>query len=1054
MLHPSTSLTLLQIIRISISAFFIALSSTFVIAQDEKSTNQSGEIDEIVVTGVKASLLDAINKKRNAQDIRDIINAEDIGKLPDRNVAEALQRITGVQIGRDFGEGEEIAVRGIANVRVELNGTTQIGSDVTANSRGVTNFSMLPAEMFSSLEVIKSPSADETEGGLGAIVRLNTRKPLDSGPKRYISFNLNNVYGARSDQNVPAGSLYFKAPHVQFGNDNRFGAIFNFAHSARKARQDSMFVRGWQANNSGGTAGLHGDTNGLTAFAYDLDGNGVAGEPMVIEEATGKILELNDAIWRPRNIQTFLRDQDRETDTAKATFQLQTGDGSEFILDLSHSESTRYDIGYQHSVQLNGRQLTRDFRPADGATNFLDALTPNQTLMTAIVGNVRANRTNDRGAGIFVQPRRQPFEGDSSSVHFTFEKQIRDRLIMKAQVQVQEADEVQDQLYAGASYAFGSLPFTRFDFANGKDVLDVTNHVRTSDPLTEENRVDALDPSQFRMGGINYQPQYSNQTAQEFKLDFDYEVDWGNINMLEFGVRIASREGSRSRTRSRDTWNNRNDAPTNDADGILAGKFWTHPSQTSIDELLCPTGAWSADTRVCSESRIIVFPYDDVLEGASGNYDVSYVTIDAEWIMSMGDEMKTIGGTPLTLDPGWAFDVEEDTSAVYFKANFDGVSPNGLAFIGNFGLRYVETEQYAAGVTETGSAGLLLADRPTEYVYRNVLPSMNITFPLLDNKLLLRLAAGKAMGRPQMFNLAPIGNLRFYEQAGDLGNPYLKAEVVSSVDASLEYYTENGGLFSAAIFHKSYKDAIELAFETQCWGVKSGEGDSIDDGLYANATDCPGTYPNYVRAAANGESEQFAVANYQESAVPNRTLEDGSTNAAWNPVIKYQMETNANVGDSTVQGIELAVNQPLDNLPAPWSNFIIQANYSFTDSSLFNESNTGFPIGMVDFSENSYNAILMYENGPLSARMAYNWREAYFDETTQAGGARISKDYGQLDGSLAYKLDDLGLKNYTLSLGVINLLDKPREWYQEIEERFIRYEVNDTVWTLTLRGSI
>ncbi len=972
MLHPSTSLTFLQIIRISISTFFIALGSTFTIAQDEEST-QSGEIDEIVVTGVKASLLDAINKKRNAQDIRDIINAEDIGKLPDRNVAEALQRITGVQIGRDFGEGEEIAVRGIANVRVELNGATQIGSDVTANSRGVTNFSMLPAEMFSSLEVIKSPSADETEGGLGAIVRLNTRKPLDSGPKRFVSFNLNNVYGARSEQSVPAGSLYFKAPHMELGDDNRFGAIFNFAHSARKARQDAMFVRGWQAQNTGAN-GLHGNTNGLTAFAYDLDGNGTAGQAMVIEEGTGKILELNDAIWRPRNIQTFLRDQDRETDTAKATLQLQTGDGSELILDLSYSESTRYDIGYQHSVQLNGRQLARDFRPADGATNFIDALTPNQTLMTAIVGNVRANGTNDRGAGIYVQPRRQPFEGDSSSVHFTFEKQIRDRLTMKAEVQVQEADEVQDQLYAGASYGFSQLPFTRFDFANGKDVLDVTHHARTSDPLTEENRIDPLDSNQFRMGGINYQPQYSNQKAQEYKLDFDYEVDWGNINMLEFGVRIASREGSRSRLRSRDTWNNNNSDEVNASDGTLAGLFWTSDAGDSLDERLCPAGAWSADTRVCSESRIIVFPYDDVLEGASGNYDVSYATIDAEWIMSMGDEMKNIGGTPTTLDAGWAFDVEEDTTAVYIKANFDGVSPNGLAFIGNFGLRYVETEQYAAGVTESGSAGLLLADRPTEFVYENFLPSMNITFPLLDNKLLLRLAAGKAMGRPQMFNLAPIGNLRFYEQAGDLGNPYLRAEVVSSVDASLEYYTENGGLFSAAIFHKSYKDAIELAFETQCWGVKSGEGDSLDDGLYANSSDCPGTYPNYVKAAANGETEQFAVANYQEAAVPDRTLEDGSSNAAWNPVIKYQMETNANVGDSTVQGIELAVRQPLDHLPAPWNNFFVIANYSYTDSSLFNESNTGFPVGMVDFSRNSYNAILMYEDGPLSARMAYNWR--------------------------------------------------------------------------------
>ena len=127
-------------------------------------------IEEVIVTGIRASLQDAIAKKRNADDIRDVINAEDVGKLPDSNVAEALQRITGVQIGRAFGEGSEVSVRGIAANRIELNGQTQVG---TGASRSITTFSSLPAEMFSSLEVIKTPTADEVEGGLGAIIRLN-----------------------------------------------------------------------------------------------------------------------------------------------------------------------------------------------------------------------------------------------------------------------------------------------------------------------------------------------------------------------------------------------------------------------------------------------------------------------------------------------------------------------------------------------------------------------------------------------------------------------------------------------------------------------------------------------------------------------------------------------------------------------------------------------------------------------------------------------------------------------------------------------------------------
>jgi outer membrane receptor for ferrienterochelin and colicin len=116
----------------------LATASVNITAQE--SADDEG-IDEIIVTGIRASLQDAINKKRNAEDIRDVINAEDIGKLPDQNVADALQRITGVQIGRSFGEGNEVSVRGIASNRIELNGQTQVG---TGASRSISEFSGLP----------------------------------------------------------------------------------------------------------------------------------------------------------------------------------------------------------------------------------------------------------------------------------------------------------------------------------------------------------------------------------------------------------------------------------------------------------------------------------------------------------------------------------------------------------------------------------------------------------------------------------------------------------------------------------------------------------------------------------------------------------------------------------------------------------------------------------------------------------------------------------------------------------------------------------------------
>ena len=228
----------------AIFALALLATSSVNIAAQESADNEG--IDEIIVTGIRASLQDAINKKRNAEDIRDVINAEDIGKLPDQNVADALQRITGVQIGRSFGEGNEVSVRGISSNRIELNGQTQVG---TGASRSISEFSGLPAEMFASLEVIKTPSAKETEGGLGAIIRLNTRRPLDQrGEGAYSNVKIESMYADRSQDQAPGGSVY----HTQRWNLDsgaRFGMNVNITHTGRKARQDYSLLKGRQAQN-------------------------------------------------------------------------------------------------------------------------------------------------------------------------------------------------------------------------------------------------------------------------------------------------------------------------------------------------------------------------------------------------------------------------------------------------------------------------------------------------------------------------------------------------------------------------------------------------------------------------------------------------------------------------------------------------------------------------------------------------------------------------------------------------------------------------------------
>ncbi|WP_420429991.1 TonB-dependent receptor [Kordiimonas sp.] len=168
----------------SVSALAILGSATAAYAQDGAAAESSfEELDEIVVTGIRGSLKQSLAVKRNSTALVDAISAEDIGKFPDKNVAESLQRVPGVTIQRQFGEGAAVSIRGAGN---ELTLTTLNGQNVASTGWFVLepakrsfNYELLPSELVGNIEVYKSAQADLAEGGIGGTVVINTRKPLD-----------------------------------------------------------------------------------------------------------------------------------------------------------------------------------------------------------------------------------------------------------------------------------------------------------------------------------------------------------------------------------------------------------------------------------------------------------------------------------------------------------------------------------------------------------------------------------------------------------------------------------------------------------------------------------------------------------------------------------------------------------------------------------------------------------------------------------------------------------------------------------------------------------
>lgn len=230
----------------------LAMQAHFAAAQSTPATTANPG-DEIIVTGIRGSLEKAAQIKREADQIVDVITAEDVGKLPDANVAEALQRVTGVQITRVFGEGQAVNIRGLQQVRVEVDGRTLLGwsarvsppeNDNLGRSSGLD---AVPSSLFGRLEVRKSPLAGQVEGGLGGSVNLVTPKPFDF-KKTTISLRAQGTYSDEANKFEPNISGLFT---TRLADDN-IGILIAAEYQKRTSRLQLFERNNWFAARNNG----------------------------------------------------------------------------------------------------------------------------------------------------------------------------------------------------------------------------------------------------------------------------------------------------------------------------------------------------------------------------------------------------------------------------------------------------------------------------------------------------------------------------------------------------------------------------------------------------------------------------------------------------------------------------------------------------------------------------------------------------------------------------------------------------------------------------------
>src|SRR5215467_2894839 len=374
--HPAPKVHRKHPISIAVSMALLAAAATSAMAAEStaapaenagaqgptKSATDSGGTDQgpapktqletIVITGVRESQEKAIEVKRLAPSIQDSISAENIGQLPDRTITDSLQRITGVQINRDAGVGTSVDVRGLPQVGTMLNGEVFISPDQIDSQQ--PDFTTLPATLFNQVDVIKSPTAAQTIGGISGSLDLHTFRPWDLPHGFTYSYSADGERGSTSRKTGPEASGL-----VSYNADGRWGLQVSGDYS------DTTRFGTAGGVNAGGNATesldqygviLHGE-NAVSAGAYNGFLGAWNGAPIpsrIHQNPDGSVDvngdgKSNGVFMGSQDISLYDISTERKRKSGNASFQVDFGHGFTFTSDYFYAHQDQFDrnIGIQ-----------------------------------------------------------------------------------------------------------------------------------------------------------------------------------------------------------------------------------------------------------------------------------------------------------------------------------------------------------------------------------------------------------------------------------------------------------------------------------------------------------------------------------------------------------------------------------------------------------------------------------------------------------------------------------------------------------------------------------
>lgn len=497
-----------------LAALATAICSTGASAQDSEDA-----VEEIVVTGFRSSLRTSLNQKRNSTGVVDVIVAEDIADFPDLNLAEALQRIPGVAITRAGGEGRQVTVRGLgpAFTTTRINGMEALSTAGFTDALGGNNrtrgfdFNSFDSELFNSLAINKTSSAELQEGGLGATLDLQSAQPFDFDGLTFAASGQLG-YNDLSDETDPRGALLISNTFA----DGKFGALFSIATSQRNISDEGSSTVRWSNTENFGSV------------------DGVVLDPLLAPNH-----EVNLA-WHPRipRYDSYVQETDRLG--LSGSLQFRPGDNTEISLDalMSQSETTRDEAFIQGALN-NATAVT--------ATNITNYTIANETIVSADLTNAR----------ILSERRHDELEVDFSQYVLSFDHAFTESLRIGALAGTAESEfDNPVQRYVilqkdAASYSYDMSGSDGAIFSWGPEASDpngwIVSNLRKREPYTkntidyaELNAAFDFNDTLTLKGGVS-QRTYDMETTQAFMAN---EGNNGVVGILDPGLLVTYDAGA------------------------------------------------------------------------------------------------------------------------------------------------------------------------------------------------------------------------------------------------------------------------------------------------------------------------------------------------------------------------------------------------------------------------------------------------------------------------------------------------------------------------------